>query len=319
MKKTLMAVAWLCCAPTHADISVDDGYGEAGIAAAPLIAGFDQQVVDVAIDAQGRAVVVGQTYVPPAGFFTWQLAVARFNADGTPDNTFSGDGRLHMAACMPLTGADSDATAVLIQPDGKILVAGTCHSAPSRAVLLRFLADGSLDEDFGEGGVAIFSGEPGTGGINAYAIGLQSDGRIVLAGQIGVNTFPPRALVMRANVDGTLDTTFASGGYHVAAMNDSWYLALEVMDDDRIVVAGHANARSGFPADYNFLVARLEAGGAPDGTFNGNGFIDLDVPPMPTVPTLPASSQEFVNGLAIRPDGRIVIAGSASGNGSSNR
>ena len=321
MKMPLVAAAaWLCCAATYADISVDVDYGASGIATVPLVSGLNEQVLDVAIDASGRAVTVGQTYVQ-VGQFISELAVARLNIDGTPDNTFSGDGRLYMPTCAPPSGSGgSDAAAVVIQADGKILVAGSCHAAPnSRAVLVRFLPDGALDGEFGTGGIAYLPGAPGTGGTRAHAIGLQSDGRIVVGGQIGVNTFPPRALVMRVNVDGTLDTTFAADGYHVADAEESWYLALEVMSDDRIVAAGHVNASGTIPANYNFFVARLQADGSPDTTFNVTGFHDFDLPPMPSVPTLPTLTQDFANGIALRADGRILIAGSSSADGSSHR
>src|SRR5262249_4991667 len=113
----------------------------------------------------------------------------------------------------------SEARAIVLQPDGKILVAGSAYSpTPSNArrfALARYNADGSPDAAFGAGG-AVATSFAGAGIAEAFAIAVQADSKIVAAG--AVTFFPSNAptrlnvAFIRYNSDGSLDSTFGSGG-----------------------------------------------------------------------------------------------------------
>ena len=145
-----------------------------------LASGGGAALVDVcnavAVQSDGKIVAAG--YTSETG--PEHVAVIRYNADGTLDGMFGSGGKLDINASVGPT-VDSSAQAVLIQPDGKILVAGNAEG-PSNSdfLVLRLNTDGTLDQTFGDHGIARNS----IGGFDvANAMVLQPDGRIVLAGQ----------------------------------------------------------------------------------------------------------------------------------------
>lgn len=169
MRRFVALVALLSCAPSHADITVDTNYGTAGAATVPLHFGTqDERANDIAVDANGKAVLVGEVYLLQGTINRVELGIIRLNPDGTPDPTFSGDGMLVMPTCLASPGftvAGTLGRAVKILADGKILVAGECIGdgpVTSRAVVLRFLADGALDTSFGTGGIIYLPGPTGS-------------------------------------------------------------------------------------------------------------------------------------------------------------
>src|SRR5207248_5958440 len=112
----------------------------------------------------------------------------------------------------------SHGTALSIQRDNRILVEGTSGPAdgPRHVVVLRLRADGTRDATFGTGGTVVPSGvDPGTGLLNPGGLGLQPDGRILVAGDEAVDinsrgSWVQRAAVVRLRTDGTPDPTFHS-------------------------------------------------------------------------------------------------------------
>lgn len=315
----------LFCPAAWPDITVDGAYGAAGTATVSFAPATNIRVRDLALDADGKAVLTGYAAVTPVGVATHEVMLLRLNTDGTPDTTFSGDGRVLLASpsCPPPSGVGGvEGAGVVVQPSGHILVAATCHGAPnSRVVMFRFLADGTPDLSFGMNGVIEHPGPAGSNGTRAMDVVLQSDGRIVVAGEINVNSFPGAGLVLRLNVDGTLDTTFAANGYFRPDLpgTSSWYASVARMSDDRIVVGGHIAATGVATSNFNFFVTRLSANGALDATFAGGGHRNLDLPVLSRPPTIVTASQDFVTGVTLRADGTVVAAGNVSANGSANR
>ena len=139
-------------------------------------------------------------------------APAAANLAGLLDPTFGAGGRVMKT--FPV-GARRSATAVAIQPDGKIVVAGTVPVDFSRSsiALARFLSDGSLDSGFGSGGLTLTAIGPGMD--EAFAVLLQSDGKIVVGGSsertLGGSADWDLALV-RYDQNGALDPSFGTGG-----------------------------------------------------------------------------------------------------------
>src|SRR5262249_13706627 len=147
------------------------------------------------IQADGRIVVAGYAWNGANDDF----ALARYNADGSLDTSFDGDGKVTTAVG---TG-DDQGYSVAIQADGRILVAGyTWNGAHYDFALARYNSDGSLDTSFdGDGRLTTAIG---TDDGQAYSVAIQADGRIVVAGSSANADFA----LARYNADGSLDASF---------------------------------------------------------------------------------------------------------------
>ena len=125
------------------------------------------------------------------------FALARYNADGSLDNSFGIGGRVRT----DFFGLDDVANAVARQADGKIIAAGTARVGfDLRIALARYNVDGSLDSTFDGDGKAV---TPDASGV-AYGVVVQPDGKILVAGS--------NFALVRFNVDGSLDASFGKGG-----------------------------------------------------------------------------------------------------------
>ncbi|MBI5563063.1 MAG: hypothetical protein HY894_09485 [Deltaproteobacteria bacterium] len=170
-------------------------------------------------------------------------------------------------------GGNNDyAYAVAIQPDGKIVVAGnSCVFAPCDFAVVRYNANGSLDASFGVGGKV--TTDVGAGDDDyAYAVGIQSDGKILAAGFITTASGWDSAIV-RYNSDGSLDTSFGAGGKATLYIGgDTWVSALAVQSDGKIIaVGGGSNG-----ANYDITVVRYISNGTLDASFGTGGIVQAD-------------------------------------------
>ncbi len=189
------------------------------------------------------------------------------------------------------------ASATLIQPDGKIVIAGSLNNgSTTEPYVARYNADGTLDPGFGPAGngVFAFSIQPSNDGL--YAMALQSDGKILVAGYAhnGLNN---DFAVVRLNTNGTLDTSFDSDGIRLIdiAGGDDTARGIAVQSDGKIVVAGVAAVAG----NNDFAVVRLNADGSLDTTFDTDG----------KVTTAIGAGADEARGLAIQTGGKIVLAG----------
>jgi uncharacterized delta-60 repeat protein len=197
--------------------------------------------------------------------------------------------------------------AVVVQPDGKIVVAGVAANSRGQGSLavFRYNANGTLDSTFGTGGVALTT--IGKLAQELHAVALQPDGKIVVAGSVALSftAFPHdwEWVLERYNPNGTLDTTFGTGGHPTGVVqlnltpSDDEVVALQIQPwDGKIVVQG-INSGS------EIAIARFNTNGSSDSTFGSGGFV-IDNP---------AAFQSLglgPSGLALQPDHRIVAAGS---------
>jgi uncharacterized delta-60 repeat protein len=234
----------------------------------------------------GRFIAGGAfTSVTPAGSTTaiTRNRLARFNADASLDTAFNPD-------------FDGAVTAVALQVDGKLLVAGafTKVNGVARATLARINADGTLDTTF----------VPAAAG--AAGLAVQPDGRILVAsgGSTGTGAFfGSFYTVNRLNADGSLDASFSPAmGGEVGGIR-----ALALQADGKIIVAGSFPALSNVGTIGNPPLPASPAGLA---RLNANGTIDTSFNP---------SVNNAVNSLALQFDGRLVIGGSFTKVGGQNR
>ncbi|WP_422929700.1 hypothetical protein [Singulisphaera sp. PoT] len=260
----------------------------------------------VAVQSDGKIVLAGTATVGSETVF----AVARLDSDGTLDPGFGQGG----IATVPVAyGGQSqsaaDAESVLVQADGRIVVAGSAAGdfGQSAFAAVRLLANGQLDASFGNGGRQTIAFP---GNARAYAAALQPDGKIVLAGeaQTGSGSGGTLFAVARLTSAGVPDPGFGQDGEQTVGLasgpaQDVAH-AVAIQADGAIVLAGaHA---TGLGSSV-FALARINAQGMLDASFGNAG--------VQTV-ALSAGSQpaDAANAMTLQPNGAIVVAGSA-GNG----
>ena len=273
----------------NSDGSLDNAFGSGGKVTTDF-GGYDVGI-SAALQSDGKIVLTGWSYVG----FDVDFALVRYNIDGSLDNTFGTGGK----ATTDLGSLHDYGRSVVIQNDGKIVVAGT---SSYDFALIRYNSNGSLDSTFDLDGKVItdlgnYSSD------DAYSAALQSDGKIVVAGRSGVypNYNYDFALV-RYNRDGSLDSTFGSGGKTTTdfgGFND-YGNSVTIQGDDKIIVGGKNYNGSG----SDFALARYNRNGSLDKTFGLLGKVTTDF----------GSSGDGGISVAIQNDNNIVLAG-ITGNG----
>jgi uncharacterized delta-60 repeat protein len=189
------------------------------------------------------------------------------------------------------------AARVVIQPDGRIIAAG--QDAYGDFALTRYTTNGALDTSFNGTGKVTTTASGSCSG-QARALALQSDGKIIAAGTSCPNFNSIRNFTLyRYNIDGSLDTTFGTSGkvtINVSAGNSEAFAV--AVQGSSIWVAGYAGS--------GFALARLTSSGALDYSFgSSSGFVTTTV----------GTSSAFANSLVIQADGKPVLAGYASSDG----
>ena len=223
-----------------------------------------------------------------ATLFIGGTQITAHAAPGDLDPTFSGDGKL--------TDWSGYATGVVIQPDGKIVVA----FGPNFSVA-RYNPDGSRDISFGDEGRATTSF--GSEYALALGIAIQSDGKIVVAGYVcpwddwGNAAFA----VARFNQDGSLDLSFDGDGKVTTAIGGrTTGYSVTVQPDNKIIVAGWSwEAAPPYVKDH-FAVARYNPDGSLDTTFGGDGTVTTSIC---------GNCNDEAFSVALQPDGKIVAVG----------
>ncbi len=259
-------------ARVHANGTLDSTFGTNGIATIDFT-GDGDGIFGLALQPDGKIVAVGRTSNIPFDGTRWNFAAARVLPNGALDATFGAGGKVWT----DFAAKDDTAFAVLIQGDGKILLAGRGQPQENDwdFALVRYHANGTLDTSFGLGGKTI---TPLSNIDGAFAVKLQTDGKIVTAGVRG-GTSTAFAL-MRHNPDGSLDSTFGDGGKVVTFFNGrDEARAVLIQPDGRIIVAGTSR---GGASIGDFAMARylgdLQLNGAFSRGAHGSQTFDLDLP-----------------------------------------
>jgi len=277
---------------------LDPGFGEAGKVTTDFAGGYDP-AHDVAIQPNGKAVVVGATNSNPFDINSSDdFALARYEVDGSLDQSFGDGGKV----TTDFGDSFDQAEAVAVQDDGKVVVAGVTESGSGDFALARYAPDGTLDQDFGNGGKV----RTDFGGSDfAYALALQSDGKAVVAGFSNIGDPSRDFALARYDTDGTLDQDFGNGGKvrtdfvggESPDTPDSAN-AVTIQPDGKIVAAGYADNNQAF-ASQDFALARYDTDGALDPDFGNDGKVMTDL----------GYDSEGASGLVVQPDGRVIAAG----------
>ncbi len=231
--------------------------------------------------------------------------MARYNSTGTPDNAFNGNGRVRLSL-----GANVDRIhAIALQPDGKVVVAGSTFvdSSAQHFAVVRFNANGTVDGTFG-GGDGIVITPIGGGAFprnEITGIAIQADGRIVVGGNGNDGVFNSNNVIRLARYmpNGDLDTSFGSGGIvstNLAAARFDRAEGIGLQHDEKIVVFGYSQEL--FVTRDDLVVARYNwDDGSLDTTYG-------DTNSGATILAASPGSDQAAGGV-IFPDGSAAIGG----------
>jgi uncharacterized delta-60 repeat protein len=276
------------------DGSLDATFGIGGKVTTDFSGASDDRAFGVALQADGRIVAAGRTCSGPTCVF----ALARYGGGGSLDATFGSGGLV----TTDFSGSVDEAFAVVIQPiDGKIVAAG--GSGSGDFALARYDTSGSLDGSFGAGG-QVTTDFAGSSDI-AFALALQSDGRVVAAGRAQVpisQGVDVDFAVARYDADGSLDAGFGTAGTLTtgfAAHSFDVGRGVAIQGDGKVVVAGFSQRQG---KDPDFALARYGTDGNLDKDFGKKGKVTTD---------FANGSFDGAAAVAIQGDGRIVAVGSS--------
>jgi uncharacterized delta-60 repeat protein len=269
------------------DGALDLTFGTNGIVTTAVGTGFDYGRA-IALQPDGKILVAG--YATVAG--NKDFALVRYTANGSLDASFNTNG---IATTAIGTGHDY-ATAIALQADGKIVVAGYTTNAlgDNDFAIARYNTNGSLDASFDTDGIV--TAAVGNDNDVLFAIAIQTDGKIVVAGSTNNGTNDDFCIA-RYTTNGSLDVTFNGNGKIIHALGNAHDIvnAIALQTDGKIVVCG----QSSNGANIDFAIARYTTTGSADPSFNANGTLLIPI----------GTSTDVATALAIQPDGKIVITG----------
>ncbi len=241
----------------------------------------------VAAQRDGKIVVAGYAEVGRGD----QFALVRYNSDGSLDTSLNGSGKVTTAVGTGTCKSEGVAS----QDDGKNVVAGYSFNAAGQCsfTVLRYDADGSLDTSFGDAGKVTTS----VGGKNdsAQSVTMQSDGKIVVAGNSFIDSNNSDFAVVRYNANGTLDPSFNKNGKATAdfGAHDHGH-SVAVHGDGRIVVAGYTTTET----KEECALACFKANGSLDTSFNGTGKVTTN---------FGGDGNAEGQSVAVQIDGKIIV------------
>jgi len=287
----------------NGDGSLDNSFGHGGIALSSI--SENDYAYYGTLQGDGKILVAGT--ISNGGF-----AVSRFNQDGTIDNNFGASGTV----LTTISAQNNFASAVAIQPDGKIVAVGStsrtddCISGswgylycPNHFTMFRFKSNGTLDSSFGENGKVTTPVGPYHFGY-ASSVVIQPDGKIVVAGSYLYNLLyddyygnpyyaSSHFAMVRYYSNGTVDSTFGNNGLVADASDLQATAGMYLQSDGKILVTGSG----GSP----FEIERYNSNGSPDNSFATNGRQSNNF-------------ESWANSVVVLPNGKISVAGSTRTN-----
>jgi uncharacterized delta-60 repeat protein len=252
----------------NSDGSLDTSFDTDGIVICP---GPGNSLTDsVAIQPDGKLVFARTLW----NGSQYQVALLRYNSDGSLDSDFGVGGRTSMSV-----GQNVEFVSMALQKDGRIVVSASAYTSNAAGYdfyVLRYLGDGSLDASFGDAGIAFTPVGAGSSFDIPRAVALQANGKIVVGGksQNGSNN---DFAVVRFNRNGTLDPKFGTGGMvktDFGANADNIY-AVAIQTNGRIVAAGESDL--GSAGTRKFALARYMGDPAENFDYDRDGASDISV------------------------------------------
>jgi uncharacterized delta-60 repeat protein len=273
----------------------DMGFGNLGVVKEIDLGTWDT-LTDVAMQSDNKIVVLG--YVSKVGG-TEDWRMLRYTANGDRDTTFSGDGLVEFN--VPTNNA-ARTKAVTIDSQGRIYAVGynTPQSGNSDMYIYRLLSNGTFDAAWGTGGrVSIAVDKPASANDQGWGIGIQSTGKVVIAGRAG-----NQPVVLRLNTNGTIDTTFGTSGFTYLNTGGSvdYFRGMTLDSSDRIIAVGKFTETVCINITNRGMVARFTANGALDTTFSGGDS-------TPGYAGQIAGRVSNYEDVEVTPAGKIVVTG----------
>ena len=249
-----------------------------------LFGGTGDRVNSSFLQSNGQLIIAG--YTGTGAGANYNFAVARFNSNGTPDNSFAGDG----SQSTSFNSSDNRANSVAPLANGKLIVLGYSNDAGhTYTTAASYNSDGTPDASFNANGTLIDKLVQGSTFYSCTAV--QTDGKVIAAGYSWNGTDYDFAIA-RYNSNGSLDNTFSGDGKQMTdftASNDK-IRAIAIQSDGKIVAAGNA--------DGSYALARYNTDGSLDPSFNSTGKQTSNFGEYDTITT-----------IVIQPDGKIIAGG----------
>ncbi len=252
-----------------------------------------EYVNSIAIQKDDKAIICGGSTI---NGIDYGFTISRFNADGTADISFSGDG----IQITNLQGSNDVSTSIAIQNDGKIVAGGfTGDGNNNNFVIARYNTDGSADFNFSGDGLQITD----IASTNDYcnSIIIQNDGKILALGT-AINGGNYHVAAARYQTNGNIDNSFGLNGTLVDYLKQgsTFFTSSAIQKDGKIIAAGY----SWNGVNYDFALARYNLNGSLDNTFSTDGLQMTDF----------GATDDKANAIAIQTDGKILLAGISNGN-----
>ena len=271
----------------NSDGSVDPTFGNGGTVMTN-IAEADDYAYAIARQSDGKIVAAGRRGIQfnPTEQRKGHVALARYNPDGSLDATFGNGGTVENNFGQ---GLESYALELIIQPDGKLVIAGESAYA---FLVARYNSNGTLDTTFGNGGFreVNFGTDSWDHGRDVV---LQADGKIILVGIAEINSPYDSFAVARFNPDGSLDQSFGNGG-KVVMINQGDLEAAVLQSDGKLIALGDNSA--------SFKLLRFNLDGSLDSTFGSGGIVT----------TTFGGSAAAGSDLVFQADGKLLAGGLTS-------
>ncbi|WCO01991.1 T9SS type A sorting domain-containing protein [Psychroserpens ponticola] len=266
------------------DGSIDSSFNQT------LLRDSNSSINSIVIQPDGKILVAGgfEMRTPHPDNELLEEDIMRLNADGTRDETFIAPGN---------TSGCGDIRSVALQSDGKIIIVGDISYCVSSTIdnnenIIRLNSDGSLDEtfttvvtDLGNGN----SGEP------IHSVRVQSDDKILIAGNFNQVNGVTQQRLARLNSDGTLDTSYTIGTGFNSAVND-----IALQQDGKLLVVGNFTA---FNATSQNQIVRLHTDGSLDAILNSGAGVGR------FQPSNGYTAARNIENVVIQSDGKILIGG----------
>ncbi len=246
--------------------------------------GNDDYGLSLVQQSDGKLILCGYS----EGGATIDIVLARYNTDGSLDNSFDADGK----RVIDVGASDEWAYGVTLQSDGKIVIAGVHNNGDNNVLVIRLNSDGTNDTSFDTDGIVITDG--GASYEGGYALAMQSDGKIIVAGYSDGGPTDD-FFIARYTASGLLDATFdLEGVLTFDSGSDESAFTVLVQPDNKIIAAGY-----NYLATTKLAVLRCNSDGSLDNTFDSDGWLATNV----------AGNQAEAYSIAIQTDDKIVLCG----------